>query len=231
MTKTITKVVILFVILITTSCTGNVAVTEKESKAIKEVLNFYNGKCHRSKGFETKNGETKNYFELEMKKSDLLEKNKKRAKSHAGNVAHLFYSNLEDEKSNYNQIRVKITLNDDTTSDYVFSDEQLKGVEKIIPKVQEVNAYIETDNIDALADTFNKSILLEKKVLAKLFVDLKDKYGIIKKSEFQGFTLRNTKQFGKITSVYIAQVREKAALSMILLFNSVNHELLSIEFE
>ena len=75
---------LLFLTLIITSCKKEIGVTEKEVNSVQQVLNFYNGECLRHKGFQTKNGETKTYFELEMSKSSLLESNAKKLIPHSG---------------------------------------------------------------------------------------------------------------------------------------------------
>ncbi len=231
MIKTITKLIILIVVLVASSCKKNAEVTETEFNAVQQVLNFYNGEVFRSKGFETKDGETKNYFGLELSKSKLIEENKTRVKSHAGNIAYLFYSNLEHEKSNYNQVRVKIILKDGTTSESSFSSNEIEEIENLIPKIEKVNKLIESKDYDTLTNSFDKSIPLAKSVIEKLFIGLENKYGAVKKSEFQGFYPKNTDDFGEVIKVYIAQVRQGAALSMILIFKKTNKELISIKFE
>lgn len=222
---------LLILTLLTTSCKKNIGVTDKEVNSVQQVLNFYDGECLRHKGFETKNGETITYFELEMSKSPLLESNAKKLKPHSGNIAYLFYSSLDNEKPNYNEVRVKINLQNGTSSEFAYSDKEIEEIENLVPKINKVTDLIERKVYETLAILFDKSIGLETSQIADLFNNLESEYGTVKQSQFQGFEFKDTNNFGKVIKVNVAQVRENIALSMVLVFNRVNQDLISIEFE
>lgn len=221
----------IFLTLIIVSCKKDIGVTEKEVNAVQQVLNFYDGECLRHKGFETKNGETKTYFELEMSKSSILENNSEKLKSHSGNIAYLFYSALDDERSNYNEIRVKINLQNGTSSEFLYSDKEIEEIEKLIPKINQISELLKNKKYENLLGLFDKTIEIEISELTKLFNNLESEYGIVKQSQFQGFEFKDTNNFGQVIKVNVVQVREKVTFTMILIFNRNNRNLISIEFE
>ena len=222
---------LLLLALIIVSCKKDIGVTEKEVNSVQQVLNFYNGECLRHKGFETKNGETKTYFELEMSKSSLLENNAKKIKPHSGNIAYLFYSTLDDEKSNYNQVRVKINLQDGTSSEFSYSDKEIEEIENLMPKIDNISDLIKKKDFESLTKIFDKSIELKTSQVSELFNNIDSQYGIVKQSQFQGFELLDTNSFGQVIKVNVVQVREKVSLTMVLTFNRNNRNLIAIEFE
>ncbi len=71
--KLISTAIILSIVLI--ACKSIVSISNNEDKGIKEVLDFYGGYCKYSIGASasTEDG-TKKYFELELSKSDIIEK-------------------------------------------------------------------------------------------------------------------------------------------------------------
>lgn len=221
----------LFLTLIIISCKKDIGVTEKEVNAVQQVLNFYDGECLRHKGFKTKNGETITYFELEMSKSSLLENNAKKLKPHSGNIAYLFYSSLDDEKSNYNQVRVKINLQDGTSSEFSYSDKEIGEIENLMPKIDNISDLTKNKDFESLTKLFDKSIELETSQIAELFNNIDNQYGILKQSQFQGFELLDTNNFGQVIKANVVQVREKVALTMVLIFKRNNQNLIAIEFE
>ena len=228
MNKTLT---LLLLTLIITACKKDIGVTEKEVNSIQQVLNFYGGECLRHKGFESKSGETKTYFELEMSKSSLLENNSERLIPHSGNIAYLFYSSLDDEKSNYNQVRVKINLENGTSSEFSYSDKEIEEIENLMPKIDNISDLIKKKDFESMTKTFDKSIELETSQIAELFNNIDNQYGVIKQSQFQGFQFKDTNNFGQVIKANIVQIREKVALTMVLIFKRNNRNLIAIEFE
>ena len=68
--KQILQIVILLIIF---SC-NKIEVSKTEVEAVDKVLQFYGGQVNRSIGFKIANGKKANYFELQVSKSDLLNK-------------------------------------------------------------------------------------------------------------------------------------------------------------
>jgi len=100
------KIIGILLIGVLTAC-NNVGVTDTEVQAVQSVLDFYGGICNRHKGFNSENGETDTYFELEMSQSELIESYSNMLELPASNIAYLFYSNLNDEQDNYTHVKVK----------------------------------------------------------------------------------------------------------------------------
>lgn len=86
-----------------------VSITDNEDKGIKEILRIYEGYCKYAIGYSasTIKGKKK-YFELEISKSDIIEKYARIAEMPASNIAYLFYRNLKNENNNYDEIHVVI---------------------------------------------------------------------------------------------------------------------------
>lgn len=137
--------IILFLLIGISSCTNGhkgekklspfVSITDNEDVGVKEILDYYGGYCKYSVGRESeteigKSTNTTKYFKLEMSKSDVLEEYSQKIGLPASNMAYLFYKNLKDEKSNYNEIRTSIILKDGKEREFKFPVEQLEMVNK-----------------------------------------------------------------------------------------------------
>jgi len=136
--------ILLSIFLIITSC-GNkregehktglfsnfISISDNEDKGVKEILAFYGGQCKYAIGASasTKDGKKK-YFELEMSQSVVLEDYANKIEMPASNIAYLFYSNLKDEKSSYDEIHSIIILKDGTKKTFEYSTEKLELVDK-----------------------------------------------------------------------------------------------------
>ena len=97
--------------LLVVSCRNIVSITPNEDKGIKEILNFYGGYCKYSIGSSasTKDG-AKKYFEIELSKSDVLEKYADMPDVSASNAAYILYKDLKNERKNYDEIRCIVLL-------------------------------------------------------------------------------------------------------------------------
>src|SRR5690606_12776462 len=127
--------------------------------------------------FDTENGVRKTNFELEMSKSQLLEHDSANLKSHSGNIAYLFYSNLGEEQSNYDEIKVKINLANGTSKEFKYSDKELKEVENLEAQIKNINELIKRKNYDGLVLEFDTSVNIEKKNIEGLFAMLESQHG------------------------------------------------------
>ncbi len=112
-----------------------VSITDNEDIGVKEILDYYGGYCKYSIGreSETEIGKSTNatkYFKLEMSKSDVLEEYSRKIGLPASNIAYIFYKNLKEEKSNYNEIRISIILKDGKEREFTFPVNQLEMVNK-----------------------------------------------------------------------------------------------------
>lgn len=223
------KILSVLVLIILTSC-NKISETENEINSVQAVLNFYNGECLKSKGFDKGNGADKQYYEIEISKSELLNQSQDKLKSHSANIAYLFYSNLKSEKLNYDEIKVKINLSNGESQSFRYSDKELNEIEKLQSKINEIIEFIKTNNYEKLAKQFQDSIKVEQKTISELFTSLQSKYGKISKTQFQGFQFEDSNNFGKIVIIREALVFEKISASMNLIFNRETKKIISVEF-
>lgn len=223
------KILSVLVLIILFSC-NKVIETENEINSVQAVLNFYNGECLKSKGFEKNNGVNKKYYEIEISKSELLNQSPDKLKSHSANIAYLFYSNLKSEKSNYDEIKVKINLSNGESQSFKYADKELNEIENLQPKINEIIECVKTDDYKSLTKQFEDSIRIEEKTISEIFTLLQSKYGKINKAQFQGFQFEDSNNFGKIIVIHEALVFEKITASMNLIFNRETKKLISVEF-
>lgn len=224
------KITIVLIILFVASC-NSITTTDNETNAIQQLINFYSGECIKNKGVESISGTNKTYFEIEISKSELLDLKPEDIKSHSANIAYLFYSNLGDEKGNYDEIRVKIILSNGSNETFTYSTDELNEILKIQPLLKSINDKITSNNYIELATLFDKTVVIDFKNIEELFNDLKAQYGNIKKVQFQGLEFRETKNFGEVISVKEAIVLEKVSLSMNVILKRDNKKIISIEFD
>ena len=224
MKKILTTLIFLSII----SC--KIGETETEKNAVQKVLDFYGGLCLKSKGFETKNGVQKNYYELVMSKSTLLNQDSNHLKSHSANIAYLFYSNLKDEKGNYNEVRVKINLENNDSETFQYADKDLIEIENLLPKVAKITKNILQNDYQTLASQFDKSFGIKKENIEELFTSIESVNGKIKNSQFQGFVFAKTDNYGDVILIRQILVLEKVNANMLFIFNRKNKSLIRIEF-
>jgi hypothetical protein len=227
MKKTVT---LFFLITFLISCNEEKGMTKIELNSVQKVLDFYGGKCIRHKGWETINLETTNYFEIEMVENDFFNKDKSKLKYHSANIAYIFYSNLGKEKSKYNQIRVKINLENGESSEFSYSSEKLNEFEKILPLNLKTAELIKNKKFNEVILLFDESIEISENDISKIFKNYDKEYGEFTKSECQGFEYLNTNNFGKVIKTYFVQVREITPTTIWLNFNKDTKKLISIEF-
>jgi len=172
----------------------NIGVTETEVKAVQVVLNRYGGECHRFKGFETENGITQTYFELEMSKSKALEKYSEILEIPASNIAYLFYSNLNDEKKNYTHVKVKINLNNGKQQEFYYPHEDIETMEKFAPILSDISNQFKSQDYEAFFNDFDRDIArnLNMDQIHSLCSEYDSLYGNAIEIQLQGFTFHDS---------------------------------------
>lgn len=225
------KKIVLIIILFNLASCNNANITINEENAVQQVLNFYDGECLRSKGLKSDNGNNKSYFELEISKSKLLNIDAKDLKRHSANIAYLFYSSLNNEKKNYQEIRVKILLDNGVNEEFSYSDTELLEIEKLQPYLNQITENIIKKDYERLLSLFDKTINIEAKSIESLFTTIEKRYGEISKIQHQGFEFKETNNFGDVISIKSALLCSKTALPMNLIIKKESNKLISIEFE
>lgn len=108
-----------------------VSITDNEDKGVNEILNFYGGYCKYALGASVTNKEgKKKYFELELSKSEILDRHAKVVQMPASNIAYLFYKNLNEERDKYDEIQTVLIITDGEKSVFKYSTKELQLVEK-----------------------------------------------------------------------------------------------------
>ena len=232
--KQILQIVILLIIF---SC-NKIEVSKTEVEAVDKVLQFYGGKVNRSIGFKIANGKKANYFELQVSKSDLLNNDIKYLTEQAGNIAYIFYTNLKDEKSNYNEIRVKIDLDNGTSQEYNFSTTELKEIEELYPEIEKTNNFIkDADYKSLIRDADYKSLATQngeigvgitENKLKNIFDQRTSEFGNIKQIQNQGFSFHKSEYRGDFINVKEVILFDKNAEDMILSYDRKTKKLIAI---
>ena len=106
-------------------------ITDNELNGVDKILEYYGGECKYSVGASVSNiAGNKKYFELEMSKSEVIEKQLNKVHLPSSNVAYLFYKSLKEEKKNYNEIHVILISKENTKQEFNFPIKLLERVEK-----------------------------------------------------------------------------------------------------
>jgi hypothetical protein len=189
-----------------------VSITDNEDKGVKEILDYYGGQCKYAIGASasTDTG-SKKYFELEMSKSDPFEKYAQIVEMPASNVAYLFYKNLKDEKTKYDEIHTVVVFNDGTKKTFVFDPSQLELVVKAMPSVLKVVDILKSKNYQSLSPILNDSTLMQydKKGLIANIEKMDPQFGNIKEFIPYGFRFKNLDNGKRVLHISGALMRDK----------------------
>lgn len=175
---------ILIPFLLLISC-NNILVSELEEQAVESVLDFYGGVCYRSKGFNSKNGETKTYFELKMTESEVIESQMNKVYLPSSNIAYLFYKNLKEEKNNYDEVHVVLISQDKSEQEFVFPISLLEKVEKRMSVAEKTVEILKNKKIESLIPLLNNELIpFDKEELVLRLEEIELQFGDIKKFLF-----------------------------------------------
>lgn len=193
-------------------------ISDNENKGIKEILNFYGGNCKYSVVYAASTNEGKEkYFEVEMSKSDVVEKFSEELEMPASNIAYLFYHNLKQEKNNYDKIRVVIILQNGKKWTFNYPKEDLAIVDRKMSVVEKVVDVIKRKNFEELKPFLNPDTAYvhysEDTLIANL-VKFDPQFGTIK--EFLPYGFRRSQRE--------RDLREVLHISGVLLRDKQNNE-------
>jgi hypothetical protein len=138
------------------------SITDNEDKGVKEILAFYGGYCKYAVGASasTETGKKK-YVELELSKSEVIEKKAKVAQMPASNIAYLFYTNLnKEERANYDEIHTVLIFADGEKMTFEYPSKQLELVDQRMRLVNKVVGLIKEKNFEALRPMLNDTALV-----------------------------------------------------------------------
>jgi hypothetical protein len=135
-------------------------ITENEHKGIQEILSFYGGECRYAVKYSISSSEgKKKYFEIEVGKSELLEKLVDRAEIPASNIAYFFYSNLKSEQNNYDEIHTTIVFSNGSKKSYSCKISRLQLIEKRITFCLKIVQYLKNKQYDEIKKRLNNSFI------------------------------------------------------------------------
>ena len=212
-----------------------ISISDNEDAGVKEILAFYGGQCKYAVGTSasTKDGKKK-YFELEMAKSDVLEENANRIEMPASNIAYLFYKNLKEEKSNYNEIHAVIIFKDGTEKTFEYSTDKLELVQQrmnLANKTVELLTNKDYDNLKLLLN--NELVDYDKDELISNLIKFEPQFGDIKEFRPFGFRVNQNKSGIDILHISGALIREvqNSEFSVDLDLNSNKEEIYLLQYK
>jgi len=188
------------------------SLTENEDNGVKEILDYYGGRCEYSVGTKvsTSNGKVK-YFILDISSSPVIEGYADVSEMPASNVAYLFYRNLKEEKDNYDEIHVKLQIKEDIVVEFVFPKSELEIVDSRIPSMLKIVDLIKTKDFEAITPYLNDTseYSYDKNELVQSIRAADDQFGAVK--DFMPFGFRIREQESGISILHISGIifREK----------------------
>lgn len=213
------KLIPIFILSFFLSSCSNVGISPDEKLAFDKISQFYGGVTNYSKGFENNNGSSKDYFEIKVEKSPLLNKDQINLTKHAGNIAYVFYSNLNKEsQKKFNEIRVDISLNNGESRSYKFNIDDLKGVLSFLPALENVNYLIISKDYKKLSNLFSKEANVKEEAISGLFTKINEMLGEIKEIQYQGHEFSTDDKLGDCVTYKEVIVLEKQAIQMFVTF-------------
>lgn len=224
---------LLYLLLFLSFSCSKIGMSETQQQGIDKVLEFYGGICHRSLVSKNENGIKTSYFQLDISNSELLNKYSEDLEPHAGNIAYLFYSNLnDDEKKSYNEIRVIIILDDDKKVGYQFPVNELKEIEILKTKVNKINSYIQNQDFKSLTKEYSSKFKITESDFREKFNDLNARFGNVLRVQFQGFTFKTGKEMGDIIIFreLLVMDKDENVILMELIYERKTNELIGINF-
>lgn len=213
------------------------SLTNNEDNGVKKILGFYGGYCKYAIGASASTDDgKKKYFELELSKSHGLEKQRATPELIASNVAYIFFSNLKEERKNYDEIHVVLIFADGKKETFDFPIQQLQLVDNRMAVVNKIVAIIKGKNFEALRPMLVESNLFpydKNQLIANLKV-VDPQFGNVTEG-FRpfGFRINKTKYGAEILHIAGAVIRDKQsnAFSVDLNLNGKDDKAYKLEYE
>ena len=212
-----------------------ISITDNEDAGVKEILAFYGGQCKYAIGASasTKDGKKK-YFELELSKSDAIQKLSDKIEMPASNIAYRFYKNLKQEKSNYDEIHSVIIFEDGTEKTFVYSAEKLELISKRMKLANKVVQLLTNKDYERLKTILNiDSAKYDKDELISNLIKFEPQFGDIKEFRPFGFRINQTKNGMNILHISGALIREvqNSEFSIDVDLNSDKEEVFLLQYK
>lgn len=223
------KLIPIFILFLFFNSCNKVNVSSDEKLALDKIAQFYGGLINYNKGFENHNGISKDYFEIKINKSPLLNNDQVNLTKHAGNMAYLFYSNLSKEnKKKFNEVRVSIDLNNGEGRSYKFKISELEGVLSFLPSLENVNYLIISKDYKKLAESFSNDSNVKEESIKELFNKVNETFGETKEIQYQGHEFSTDDKLGDCVTYKEVIVLEKQAIQMFVTYQMKTRELIML---
>ncbi len=136
-----------------------VNISDTEDAGVKDVLAGYGGLCEYSLGKSVATDEeSKNYFELELSKTEFLDHFTDRPDLASSGVAYRFYRNLnKEEREKYTHINTVLVFNDGREYEMEFPTEKLELIDRKAPLIDKVVTIIKEKRFDDLIPLMDDS--------------------------------------------------------------------------
>ena len=164
-------------------------ITDNELNGVDKILEYYGGECKYSVGASVSNiAGNKKYFELEMSKSEVIEKQLNKVHLPSSNVAYLFYKSLKEEKKNYNEIHVILISKENTKQEFNFPIKLLERVEKRMNLANMTVDLLKEKNYAEIKSMMNNDLIpFDKEQLIPRLQKIEPEFGNIEDFLFFGF--------------------------------------------
>jgi hypothetical protein len=222
-----------FLALFLLSCRINI--TNNEDKGIKEIINYYGGKCKYGISYTiAENANKIKCFKLELSQSPLAQRYSKIPEMVASNVAFFFYKNLKGEKNKYDAIQSAIILDDGKEYSFTYSIDQLEIVNKRTSLFNKINNLIKEKDYKAINSLLNDSTLIkyDKAALISNMSKIDSSFGDVKSFNMAGFRFSNLDKGRQILHLcgIIVRKKENNEFSIDIDPNSDNDEIFFLQY-
>jgi hypothetical protein len=209
----------------------NENISKEEDNGIKEILEYYGGVCHYSKGSKNNfKNDVNNFFEIEMSKSFVFDNFKDILSMPASNIAYLFYKNLNKEKNIYKEIMPVIILSNGEKINFSYESEKLEIVTKKFYYVDSVIQLMKEKKIDEIISRIDNKEIYKKQINEELRVK---EAGSNKKIYFlpYGFRFFKTNELAEGLHISCVIVRNGLKEEFSIDFNLNNDKILFMQYK
>jgi hypothetical protein len=199
-------------LLTLSGCSHILKLTKNEDKGVKDILNFYGGRCEYSVGFiaSTTDG-TKKYFELKLTGSDVAEKYFSSAPEfQVYGMAYMFFNDLKSENKNYDEIHSIVVLKNGQECQITLSRDTLGLIADKINVFNQVADLIKAKNFNGIKPLLNPDSYTDS-AKNQLIYNLKvadSEFSNVKTFWFYGFRFENYNNYNVINFIG-AFIRDK----------------------
>ncbi|KAA2217691.1 hypothetical protein [Chryseobacterium sediminis] len=209
------------------SC-GKLATTSEDKKSVDEILKFYGGYVETMKGVQTLNGESGDFFEVEIKDSKLINSQPQRAVSNAANIAFIIFQN--QKPGEYDVIKTKLLLSDGASFTKSFTQKELQEVKDLYPEINKINSLLINKDDNGILEMFEPKFKPKKELVKETISRMDSQLGPITEIQFQGFEFLDNPNLGQIILIREVSKRDKVFPFINVAFDRKTKKMLNIEF-